>query len=274
MINRIVGGRWKFYLVSVLGIISISSCSFSKKDKELKIEKLEAQQVVQSYEENLQNPKFISSNIRIKLETKDRKTTFSAKLRMEKDNKIWVNISFLGISMARAIVTPDSLIMYERQNDTYFKGDYSLISNLLGTELDFEKIQSILLGKSLLEIKSKEYKTIVSDKTYLLEYEKNRKLTKSGVNNGDLIKRFWIEPNDFSMRRQLIAFPDRSNTIIVSNDSFVETENGFKLPEKINLQVIGDVVTIVNIEFSDIKTDSIKAFPFRIPKDYKRIYLK
>jgi hypothetical protein len=50
--------------------------------------------------------------------------------------------------MAKASITPTSVSYYEKIKGTYFEGDFSALSQWLGTE-DYNKIQNMLLGEPL-----------------------------------------------------------------------------------------------------------------------------
>ena len=219
-------------------------------------------------------PQYMSASMKVRYQSKKKKMSFNANLRLEKDKKIWVNISFLGISFARAIVTPDGVSMYERKDHTTFTGDFKYLSKLLGIELDFHQLQSLILGKPIQEINTRKYKTLISKNSYLLEYENNRKLSRVGKNNGDYVKRYWYNPISFELERQLISQPDRKITLMVDNDNYELVGDKYFIPENINLQIIDDSVTLVEIEYKGIKVDKKISFPFKIPDDYKILKLK
>ena len=235
---------------------------------------LSPKKILEEYDSKFVSPQYMSASLKVRYQHKKKKMSFNANLRLEKDKTIWINISFLGISFARGIVTPESVSMYERQNNTTFTGDFKYLSKLLGVDLDFYQLQSLILGKPIQEVQSKKYKTIISKNSYLLEYENNKKLSKSGKNNGDYIKRYWYNPINFELERQLISQPDRKMTLMVDNDNYDLVAGKYNIPENISLQIIDDSVTLVEIEYKGIKVDKKLSFPFKIPNDYKELKLK
>ena len=74
---------------------------------------------------------------------------------MEQDKTIWIN-AFLN--MVRVKITPEYVRFYNKLDNTYFDGDYTLISNFLGTELGFDNLQNLLLGEAVFDINPKEFK--------------------------------------------------------------------------------------------------------------------
>ena len=76
--------------------------------------------------------------------------SFDVTLRAKKDSVIWISISpALGIEAARVLITSDSVKFMNKLNKTYFKGDYAYISKLFNTELDFDMLESLLIGNSV-----------------------------------------------------------------------------------------------------------------------------
>jgi opacity protein-like surface antigen len=61
----------------------------------------------------------------------------TAEIKIKKDEQILVSIRFLGITMAKASITPTSVSYYEKIKGTYFEGDFSALSQWLGTDLDW-----------------------------------------------------------------------------------------------------------------------------------------
>ena len=107
--------------------------------------KLTSKQIIKEHNKN--EPKFKTLQARVKVEyvQGDKSQSHTINLRMEKDKTIWLSAT-LGI--VRAIITPEKVSFYNKLDNTYFDGDFSLISDLLGTKLDFEKVQNILLGNA------------------------------------------------------------------------------------------------------------------------------
>ncbi len=73
---------------------------------------------------------------------------FTAKISVQKDEKIMISIIGLGImEVARALVTPDSLFLINRINSTAYKKDYTYLAQLTGVDVDFQTFQSILTNE-------------------------------------------------------------------------------------------------------------------------------
>ena len=95
--------------------------------------------------------------------------SFSGNARIRKDSAIWLAIyPALGIEAVRILVTTDSVKMLNRIAQTYFCGDFKYINQLLQTDLDFDMLQSLLVGNDFSSYENDVFKATVDDKLYLL----------------------------------------------------------------------------------------------------------
>lgn len=76
---------------------------------------------------------------------------FDVNIRIRRDSLIWMNITdpILGIPAARIIISTDSVKFVNLLNSSCFRGDFAYLSQILQTEVDFEMMQSLLLGNSV-----------------------------------------------------------------------------------------------------------------------------
>ncbi len=89
--------------------------------------------------------------------------------RMKKDDTIWMSGQLLGIPLAKVMITPNSVQFYEKITRTYFDGDFRLLSDLLGTPLDFQKVQNLLLGQTIYDLREERYQLTESARGYQLK---------------------------------------------------------------------------------------------------------
>src|SRR6478736_983501 len=92
----------------------------------------------------------------------------SAEIKIQKNEKILLSIRFLGITMAKALITPTEVKYYEKINGNYFEGDFSTLSRWLGTDLDFYKIQNLLIGEALEDLTKGKYDFSIEENLYKL----------------------------------------------------------------------------------------------------------
>ena len=114
----------KKYLILTLGIVM-----FSCNSKKAVIAEGNASETVASSEviKNHYNLKrnFKTAYIKSSAKFKDDKLSqnVSAEIRIQKDEQILVSVRFLGITMAKAHITPKFVKYYEKIGGKYFEGD-------------------------------------------------------------------------------------------------------------------------------------------------------
>lgn len=121
----------------------------------------------------------------------DKKTSFNITLKARIDSAIWVSISpALGIEVARAMLTPDSLIVLNKLDKTYFVSGYDALSERLGSDLNFYDLQDLLLYRIIKHQDKDKYFSTDNDSNYVLTKSINRKVKRSlglqGQNKKDL----------------------------------------------------------------------------------------
>ncbi len=222
---------------------------------------LSTKQIVK--ETNSKKSNFKTLAARLKIETNDGKKsqTVTVSMRMEKDKTIW--LSKLGI--VKALITPDRVAFYNTWDNTYFDGDFSYISELLGTELDFKKVQNLLLGEAILDLEPKEFTGDVNDKSYVLSPKKQ----------DDLYEIFFlINPSLFKLDSQQISQETEGRHLQIDYTAYQKVD-------KETLPQIVDIVAVqkneelnIDLEFKSVALNQKLKFPFRIPSGYDEIELK
>ena len=66
---------------------------------------------------------YIRANAKYK--DKNQSLSFSAEIRIKKNEMILVSIRFLGITMAKGLITPTEVKYYEKNGGKFFEGDYT-----------------------------------------------------------------------------------------------------------------------------------------------------
>ena len=133
----------------------------------------------------------------------------TAEIKIKKDEMILISIRFLGITMAKALITPKEVKYYEKIGGKYLEGNYSALSQWLGTDLDYQKVQNMIIGQALDNLKDAEYITTLEDNLYKLENDSDTNTKKNYFFRADnfLIKKEEITQID-KERKVQISYPD------------------------------------------------------------------
>ncbi|GGD23057.1 DUF4292 domain-containing protein [Flavobacterium orientale] len=226
-------------------------------------EELSTRKIIESHYDSRND--FSSVYIRANTKYKDEKQsyTFTSEIRIQKDEKISVSIRFLGITMAKALITPTEVKYYEKNGNKYFEGDYSTLSKWLGTDLDFEKVQNLLLGKAMDDLRKGIYKNSIESKFYKLEETTSSATQKS----------FYFEAANFLIKKQRIEQPLQDRRLQVDYPQHKEYKEGI-LPLKIVIDALQGVEkTSIGLDYNSVTFNEKLSFPYSVPDGYERIYI-
>ena len=252
--------------ILILILVITTSCKSTKNTtSETNIDVISTKKIINNHYNNNFHQQTVYARLNAKYRGKKTSATVSIKLRLEKDKTIWMSATKLGIPIAKVKITPNRVMYYEKLQRTYFDGDFSLLSKWLGTELDYEKVQNILLGQAVLNLKKGRYNSKIDNNSYQLSPKKNNELF------GIL---FFMNPDNFKLNKQEIRHPEKKQLLSVSYPNYNEIK-GEQFPKKITIRATDNKnITTINIEYRSVEFNRELTFPFSIPKGYKEISLK
>lgn len=224
---------------------------------------MSANKIIKNYNNNKID--FSTLYIKSSVQYADDKQTqnVTAEIKIKKDEQILVSVRFLGITMAKASITPTSVSYYEKMGGRYFEGDFSTLSQWLGTDLDFNKIQSMLLGRAIDDLEKGKYTESFADQVYRLDDVSD-----------SFKKSFYFDANTFLLNKQEIAQTDKGRMIQVAySDNAIYKE--VSLPSKVLINAIqAKGKSKINFEYNTITLNEELSFPYSVPNGYKRIIIK
>lgn len=226
-------------------------------------DKLSADKIIENHYKNELNfnTLYIKSSISYKDPNQSQNVT--AEIKIKKDKIILVSIRILGITMAKALITPDKVQYYEKINSSYFDGNYSALSKLLGIELDFQKVQNLLLGQAFDNLKNEKYNFALEDNKYKLE----------SISNSDIIRKIYLLDNNFLIHKEEIAQPVLERMLQVIYPARKSAEE-FNLPAGIAIEANQkSEKTTININYNTISFNEELSFPYSVPNSYERIFI-
>ena len=252
-----------FKYILILSLL-VSSCKSKKIVTNSPVKAMSTKKIINNHYDNNFNKNTINARLKAKYKDKKNSQTITIKLRVEKDKAIWMSGTLLGIPLAKVLITPTRVSYYEKINKTYFDGDFRLLSQFLGTHVDFEKVQNLMLGQAIMDLKDKRYNSLVDDTGYVLEPKKQDKLF-------DIL--FWLNPTNFKVQKQEISqvVEQKKLTVKYSEYQLISDE---VFPKKLNIIAVekGDR-KILDLEYKSIDFNKKVSFPFKIPSGYKEIKL-
>jgi hypothetical protein len=264
-------------LTSFFALFIISSCRPTKEAARLKLlDNKGTPFLIEQLKKNEFTYEWLTAKFSAEAIIDDKSTSFNVSMRAKKDSVLWFSISpALGIEVARVIVTKDSVKMIDRLNSKFFIGDFKFISRMLHTEVDFEILQSLLVGNSVEFYEEDDLlKSSINDNKYLLSTVRKRKLRKVIQKDKELkepMQSIWLEPETYKVSRLLFKEFETDKSFDATYSDFQQV-NGQLLPAKLTFDIIAEKKMKISIDFTKTQLESHQNVPFSIPEKYTRMY--
>ena len=247
-------------LIVFAAAVTLAGCRSSAVLAKGKLDtRISSRQVVRKHMEGKTDFNTISGRLAVNYEDGEasQNTTFS--LRMKKDQVIWLSAP-LGI--VKVYISPNRVSFYNKLQNEYFDGDFSYLSELLGSDIDFEKLQNLLLGQAVMDLRNEKYKLQFTEEAYQLTPSDEQQLQKL---------MFLIEPGNFKLSSQLLAQPYLDRAMEVKYSSYQRVQ-GEVIPNHVQIEAV-DAGSIVNIgiQYKQIELNRELRFPYKIPKGFNAI---
>lgn len=212
------------------------------------------------------SPKFktMASRVQVVYQDEKKEQSITVSLRMEKDKTIWIRASLLGITLAKVLITPEQVSYYETISNTYFDGDFELLSDWLGTELDFQKTQAILLGQSIFRLDKRDYVSLIANNKYQLEPRRQPK---------NFIHSILLNPDNFKVYSGSLTQPNDSRELSLRYGHYQMLDGGHYPSEIFIRSSEAGSITAIDVKYKKIDLDVNVNFAFKIPEGYEEIQL-
>ena len=256
--------RYHKFLVLIL-IFSV--CIGCKSTKSLTTtgsvkDNMTARQLMRENQKQAANFKTLQAKVKIDFSEGDKSNGVSVTLRMEKDKTIWLSAP---LGAARAMITPEKVSYYNKLENEYFDGDYSIISELLGVELDFHKVQNLLLGEMIFDEKGAVYLASNNEVSYILQPE----------NQNAIFEIFYLlNPGHYKLDSQQLSQSLKKRLLQIDYKAYQLVDKEI-IPAIINIVAVEENSEVkIDLEYKSVSLNEDLRFPFEIPSGYKEIQLK
>lgn len=220
---------------------------------------------------------FLKSNVTTMFEGEDK--SFDAKVRLRKDSLMLITIELLSIDFAKVLISKDSIKMVDYHHKKYFKGDFNYINDLLNADLDFNVIQSVIIGNSAEFTEDDEKLKPVTDREnccYMLSTERKKHLRRIEKGQEDVKKALQIitlNPDNFKITKNEFIDPQSNRSFIANYSNFKNVDSVFA-PYNVNIDIKAEKNMNIKIEYVRIEKDKAQKFNFSIPSKYDKIEIQ
>ncbi len=197
--------------------------------------------------------------------------SISGNIRMRRDSAIYISVSpMLGIEMLRAMITPDTVKVINRLEGTYYQGGMEIIGNMMGANLDYQMLESILLGNDFQHFTADNFHLIADDNRILLQ---NRQRHPMEGPNRDwwFDQNLWLDKQTHRIRENLMYEPERGRSIRARYGDFSQVD-GQTIPQSLSITFIeqGNRAEL-SIRYSRTTIDQPQNMSFSIPDRYLQV---
>jgi len=198
-----------------------------------------------------------SGKARTKLNINGETNDVTLNIRIQRDKKIWVSVTAIaGIEAARAVITPDSIMLINRLQNLFVKQPFSYINKYAGSQVSYKMIESVFVGNAIPEalnessdIEPDGANTVISGSLSGLIYK-----LILGADN---------KVNQLNLNNQ-----EEGQSMQVTNGVFVQVGPRV-FPSQIDIgSVVKNKKIQVNLRFIKEDFDLPLEFPFSIPARY------
>ena len=255
-------------LKKIFGILLFSivlvSCGNRNTTRGIVTKDAEAVSVIQNHYNNEADFKTVSGKLRAVYQDDEKTQSVNLSYRMEKDKAIWMSASVLGFPIAKAYITPTSVQYYEKISQSYFDGDFSLLSDWLGTPLDFQKLQNLLIGQAIYDLRLEAYTFSQSPRGFQFVSD----------DAGAVKRMFLLSPSTFKASAQQLAQDSENRSVTVTYSEF-QNISGVLFPDEIKI-IANEAGSSTNIEltYRSVEFNEQVSFPFDIPSGYEEIMVR
>lgn len=178
-------------------------------------------------------------------------------IRISRDKEIWVSITaLLGIEVARAVITPDSINIVNKLQGLYIKKPFNYIYTYASKQINYKTLESLLTGNAMPELLN-ENASLQAD---------SANITLSG-NLQDLLYKLILNPG-MKVTQFNLSNQNAGQALQVNNNNFIQADNRI-VPSQIDItSTIGNKKIGVNLHYTRANFDQQLEFPFNIPESY------
>lgn len=244
-----------------LFILVLASCKTKKAmmDRDAIAKEISARKIAKKHIAANFDRETIDAKLKVNFNNGKRKENFSVRMKVKKDEIIWLKGSKF-ITIFKIKITPKSVRYYSPLLKNYFEGDFLMLQKLLGTTINFNQLQNLLLGQSLLNIEDEKQQVEIINNTYIL----------SPKNQADLFDAFFsINPSHFKLDQQSIVNTAKNKRLDILYPSYTLVDN-VVFPSKMEIKAKKSS-SFTNIDFTlkSVVFDTELVMPFSLPNGYK-----
>lgn len=222
---------------------------------------------------------FFSAKMSVDYTSSALNQSFKTSVKMTVDSAFSGTISYAGFIIANFLADNDSIKATNKQEKCYFTEDFSYISSIIGVELEYNFLESMILAQPIGVDSTVKYKQIKDKdkKFYILASHKKRKYKKiekdkidlEDEKNDDIFIQYYFTADSMDLKKMMIEIPVDSVSILIN---YVETEmeENKRVPEYTTLSIKHPKDSaVIGLSFSRQSVNNRRDHVFSVPDNYE-----
>lgn len=270
----VISGR--SLLLGIVLLFFLGSCVSKRKLIKQPLKEYGEEFLIDKMQDSEARFEYFAARCNISLKSDKAHAELKGQIRMRYDSVIWISLSpALGIEVARLMISTDTIRFMNRLEKNYFEGDYALITRFLGTSIDFNMVQALMLGNDFAYYDNNSFRASVDNDKYRLSTtgrQKLKKYLKQSETPGILVQSVWLSPENYRIKKiNLKEFGDENQRLHIEYLKH-ELVEGHYFPVRIHMEVIKqnqrfDLV----IDLNGIEINKSQTFPFKVPDRFQKL---
>lgn len=206
---------------------------------------------------------YFHGKARMVLRDANKEREVKANIRVRKDSVIWMTFSVIGLQGGKALINKDSITIVSNVDKEYYVFEYAELSKRYNFNINYDVIQSAMLGNLLLKMKAED-DVVQESSMFLLKQQAGTVQVTNYVNAASM------KVEKIDMKES-----DSNNSLVINYSNFQPVADKlFPYNGTINLfykTMAGVLNTTIIFEYNKAEVgDKELKFPFNIPKKYVR----
>lgn len=254
----------KFFKYIILLLVIFTSCKSSKHvtNKESALKAISAKKLIKKHVANNFDKNTIDAKLKVNFKNEKQNLDFSVKMRIKKDEVIWLKGTKF-ITVFKVKITPNKVSFYSPYYKNYIEGDFSMLTSILGLEVNFQQLQNMLFGQAMFDT-SQKHTLQPSKEAYEL----------SPKNQPNLFNVFYsLNSSHFKLDKQSLVNEAKQQRLDIEYPAY-KTTNKVLFPERIVINgTTKNKQSNIDMLIRTIIFNSEISIPYKIPEGYKEIKL-
>lgn len=211
----------------------------------------------------------IKSNIDFKSESTSGVPLLEAVFYIEKNQKIWTNVSALFINVARMLIEQDRVQGYEKWNRVYVDTDFKYFNQQFNVNFfDYQAFESLLVGRNFIPLDENIFSIEKKENAFLIQSKKGYEFLVEGKKViYDVSMRF--DENYRLENVVIIPQNEPEKSLEINYENWQEIQQNF-WPKNVKIIIKGKKNAQILIENTKFEFEKMNT-PYVVPSNYQKI---